>query len=295
MAYTDRLPEEKLTIVVVGATSGAGEALSAKLARAGHDVRGVARSLGVSLLDQKALNQAFAGADGAYVMIPFDLQAPDLHAYEREVAQRLAAAISASGARRVVLLSGLNAHLKMGTSWGAAAMEERLETLGLRELIFLRAGFFYENFIKGLAFVDQAKSGVFATPFRGDRPMPLISARDIGERAADLLTAAELPKSHVVELHGGSYLTLAEATEILGRSLGRDVVYQTLSESDARPAMIAGGLSESFVEAVIETAASFNRGDRWALVSSDPRNSTPTTLETWAETVLGGQLQTTSA
>jgi uncharacterized protein YbjT (DUF2867 family) len=295
LKHSDQLEAKERTVVVVGATSKVGSELSAKLVRAGHNVKGVARSLGVSLRDQDALNRTFAGADSAFVMIPFDLQASDLHAFEREVGERVAKAISVSGVGRVVLLSGLNAHLKMGTSWGAAAMEERLEMLGLSELVFLRAGFFNENLIKGMSFVEQAKSGIFATPFTGDRPMPLVAASDIGERAAEILTAQDWPKARVVELHGSGYHTLAEATAILGRVIGREVVYQAAPEIDARAAMINGGLPPSFADAVLETAASFNRGDRWALEAPGPGNMTPTTLEAWAKRALGNEPKAASA
>ena len=279
--------EDRRTIVLVGATSDVGAAASARLRQHGHAVRGVARSLGVSLSDQDALNRAFAGADAAYVMIPFDVQAPDLHRFEREVGDRLIEAISTSGVRRVVLLSGLNAHLKMGTSLGAAEMEDRLEALGLEELAHLRAGFFNENFVKGMGFVEQAACGVFATPFRGDLPMPLIAARDIGERVADLLTTQVWPQGRVIELHGGGRYTLAAATGILGRAIGRTVAYQTVPYHDARAGMIENGLSASFADALIETAKSFNDNERWALEEPGPRNTTPTTLERWAENAFG--------
>jgi hypothetical protein len=40
---------------------------------------------------------------------------------------------------------------------------------------------------KGLDFAGQAASGTFATPFRADRPLPMVSAEDVGRRAAELL------------------------------------------------------------------------------------------------------------
>ncbi len=285
MTRFDHRNAGKRTIVVVGATSEVGAAASTRLRQQGHDVRGVARSLGISLSDQEGLNRAFAGADAAYVMVPFDVQVADLHGFEREVGSRLADAISGSGVSRVVLLSGLNAHLKMGTSLGAAEMEDRLETLGLPELVHLRAGFFNENFVKGMGFLQQAETGVFATPFRGDLPMPLIAAGDIGVRAAEILAADEWPGDRVIELHGGGYYTLAEATAILGRAIGRDVAYQTVSYDDARAGMLQVGMSASFIEALIETATSFNKGERWTLETPNARNTTPTTLERWAETL----------
>ncbi len=271
------------TIVVVGATGDVGAEAATALARRGHRVRRVARSLGVPLEDASALAAAFAGADSAFVMIPFDVRAPDLHQFEDDVGARLAAAIAGSSVRRVVLLSGLNAHLKMGTSLGAAMMEDRLNALGLEELVHLRASFFMENLAKGMSFVQQAASGVFATPFRGDLPMPLIAASDVGQRVAILLDALDFPSDRVVELHGGSRYTLAEATAILGKEMGREVSYLAVPSADARAGMLQSGMSESFADALLETVASFNKGERWALEQPSQRNTTPTTFERWAE------------
>lgn len=270
------------TVVVIGATSAVGTEVAATLRRQGHIVKGVARSLGMSLEDAGLLSEVFSDADSAYVMIPFDVQASDLRRFERAVSSRLIDAIANANLRRVVLLSGLNAHLKMGTSLGAAEMEERIDALGLQEVVHLRAGFFMENFVKGMGFVEQSATGVFATPFRGDLPMPLIAAKDIGRCVARLLVTTDFPSDRVVELHGGSYHTLAEATAILGAAIGRTVRYQSIPLAEARSGMIANGMSASFADALIETAESFNRGEPWALESPNARNTTPTTLENWA-------------
>lgn len=275
--------EARRTTVVVGATSQVGAEISARLTEAGHAVRGVARGLGVGLDDQAALDAAFSSADSAYVMIPFDVTAPDLHRFEDDVGARLASAIAKAGLNRVVLLSGLNAHLKMGTSLGAALMEERLDALGLEELVHLRAAFFMENFVKGMGFVEQAASGVFATPFRGDLPMPLIAARDVGERAAALLAADDFLGQRIEELHGGGYYTLEQATALLGQAIGKDVAYHAAPFADARAGMIANGMSASFADALGETAASFNKAQRWALEEPSTANATPTSFEAWAE------------
>ncbi len=273
---------DRRTIVVVGATSDVGRVVAAKLSAAGHDVRGVARSLGVALNNQAALNRAMSAADSAYLMIPFDMSVPDLHEYERQIVGNLIAALKESRIRRVVLLSGLNAHLKMGTSLGAAEMEDRLDALGLPEVTRLRAGFFNENLMKGMAFPAQAATGTFATPFRGDLPMPMIAARDIGARAADLLGASTWTGRPVIELHGGGYYTFEDVTSILGAALRRDVTYRTVPLDEARAGMIVGGMSASFADALIETAASFNREERWALESPSPQNTTSTSFERWA-------------
>lgn len=44
-----------------------------------------------------------------------------------------------------------------------------------------------ENFFN-IGIVDQAKTGVFRTMFRGDIATPMVATKDVGEKAAELLT-----------------------------------------------------------------------------------------------------------
>ncbi|WP_161500028.1 hypothetical protein [Bradyrhizobium sp. AC87j1] len=75
--------------------------------------------------------------------------------------------------------------------------------------------------------------------------------------------------------------------EILGRALGRQVAYQAAPYSNVRAGMIENGISASFADALIETARSFNNGERWAMEAPGPRNTAPTSLERWAERAFG--------
>ena len=113
--------------------------------------------------------------------------------------------------------------------------------------------------------------------------MPLVAAKDIGRYVARLLVTTDFPSDRVVELHGGGHYTFIEATAILGAAMGRTVAYETVPLTQARTGMIGNGMSASFADALIETAESFNRGERWVLESSTPRNTAPTTLESWAD------------
>jgi uncharacterized protein YbjT (DUF2867 family) len=263
-----------------------GRAVTAYLTEAGFAVRPVSRSAGVSIDDSEALERAFAGSHGAFLLLPFDLQAEDLHRREDDMAARLARAVQRSRVHRVVLLSGLSAPLKMGSSLGAARLEDLLDGLGIPELVHLRAGFFMENLVQGLAFAAQAETGVFRTPFRGDRPMPMIAAADVGRLAAKLLTQPSATAG-VVELRGREH-TLVEATEILGVALGKvGTVYEQLPPDAARAGMVGAGLSPSFADAVLETAKSFNRGDRWGGAVAEAKDAASLTLAGWADHMLG--------
>jgi uncharacterized protein YbjT (DUF2867 family) len=270
------------TFAVIGATSDTGRVVQQLLEQAGHHVRPVARRCGVSLDDAAALARAFSGAWGAYLMMPFDLAAKDLHARERELCASFARALRGSGLRRVVVLSGLSADLKSGSSLGAALLEDAISALGIPEVVFLRAGWFMENFAKGLDFAAQAASGVFATPFRADRPLPMVSAADVGQRAAELLISDE-PGDRVQELLGARDYTMADATAVMSEAMGRaGVRYQQVPLQDARAGMVAAGMSESFADAVLETARSFNDNEPWGRQVRTPRSTTPTTLEQWS-------------
>jgi len=44
-----------------------------------------------------------------------------------------------------------------------------------------------ENFFN-LGIVDQARTGLFGTMFRGDIPTSMVAAKDVGARAVELLT-----------------------------------------------------------------------------------------------------------
>jgi uncharacterized protein YbjT (DUF2867 family) len=269
---------------VVGATGSAGAAVKKALEMRGHEVRLIARRAGVSLDDVHALERAFKGIDGAYLMIPFDLSAPDLHARETQIATTLAAAVRNARVRRVVLLSGLSAHLgkaTVGSAWGAAMMEERLGSLAIPELTCLRAGFFMENLLQGAAQIVE--TGTFGWAFAPDRPMPMIAAADVGERAAALLESGGFDGRAVHELLGSRDYTLAEAVQILGTALGRpDARYVQVPYAEAREGMIRAGMSASFADAVMITARSFNEGQVWAQEPRNSANTTPTTLEQFA-------------
>jgi hypothetical protein len=80
---------------------------------------------------------------------------------------------------------------------------------------------------------------------------------------------------------------MAEATRILGSAIGQpDLDYVQIPYSDARRNLLGTGLSATFIDAVIETARSFNEGIVWARENRSAQNTTTTTLEQFAEDVL---------
>jgi uncharacterized protein YbjT (DUF2867 family) len=275
------------TFVVVGATGAVGQVVTETLREGGYRVRAVSRKAGVAIDDSAGLASAFAGADGGFLMVPFDQSAPSIHERETDLAGRLALAVTNARLRRVVLLSGTSAHLKhrAGSGTGAAIMEALLDQLDIPELVHLRACFFMENHLN-FGLPDQAKNGMYATMFRPDLPTPMIAAADVGRAAAELLARQQLTPPRIRELLGPRDYTMTEATHILGAAIGKpELRYQQLSYNDGARAMLQTGLSRSFVDAVVTTARSFNEETVWATEQRSALNTTPTTLETFAHTV----------
>jgi len=151
-------------------------------------------------------------------------------------------------------------------------------------LTHLRAAFFMENFAKGMNFAAQADTGVYSSAFNGDRPIAMVAAEDIGVVAAEILSAATFQEPHVRELLGPRDYTLQEAIAILSAAYGNPAVkYKQGTYEETRAAMLSLGVSESFADAVVETAKSFNRGDTWWQEARSRQNTTPTTLEAFAK------------
>jgi uncharacterized protein YbjT (DUF2867 family) len=281
------------TFVVVGATGGVGRVVAGTLKSLGHEVRPIARSLGVPFENKEKLAEAFSGAHGAYLMIPFDFAAPDLHRREEEIGAALTEAVAASGVPRVVLLSGLSAHLSkqtVGSAKGAQMMEARLDAMDIAELVHLRAAFFMENLLQGIP--QMAQTGDFRWAFSGNKPMSMIAVNDIGVRAAEILVAPEVGP-RVQELHGAGDYTMEDAVRILGAAIGLSSArYIQVSYEEGRAGMIAAGISPSLADAVMETARGFNEGRVWAREARSPRNTTQTSLETFAAEIFAPAYRT---
>jgi uncharacterized protein YbjT (DUF2867 family) len=137
-----------------------------------------------------------------------------------------------------------------------------------------------ENLLQGVR--QLAQTGHFRWAFSGNKPMSMVAVKDIGARAAEILVAPEVGP-RVQELHGARDYTMTEAVNILGASIGLpNARYIQVSYEEARAGMIGAGISPSMADAVTETARGFNEGRVWAREARSPRNTTETTLETFA-------------
>jgi uncharacterized protein YbjT (DUF2867 family) len=275
----------KKTIAVTGATGHVGKALVMKLKEAGHDVRKVSRSSGVPDDDLIGLTNSFYGTDAVFLMIPPDFKALDLRKRSDELGSKLATAVKAAGVPRVVFLSSLNAHLRENTGpiLGLHDMEERLNALEFRELVHLRPAYFMENHLGGVESISH--QGHYGTALRPDIAIPMIATSDIAAKAAEILIEEPFGQPRVRELMGPRDYTMTEVTRILGSSIGRPgLKYVQQSYDEARKAMLDMGLTPGYAAAMIELSRHMNETLIQGTETRSPLNTTPTTLEHFAQT-----------
>ena len=285
-------------LAVLGATGNTGRATCEALLRSGQMVKVVGRNLeklaefalaGAELaiadsLDVGALTKAFEGASGIYAMIGVDPTVDDYDAHYDAIGEAITLAIEASGVSHVVALSGIGSHLppEMTKSMGAIEtgrrQEERLNTLTDVNIVHLRPGFFMQNFLRDVHSVRESKT--IRGPLIADKPIAMVSAKDIGERAAELLTSHNFAGQQANDLLGPRDIAPNEATKLLGKLIEIDELdYREISIDEFRSGMISGGVSASCAAAIAGIYEGYNSGH---LVPEHPRDSaslTPTTIE----------------
>jgi uncharacterized protein YbjT (DUF2867 family) len=283
---------------VIGATGKTGGVVAERLRAAGHEVRAFARSAdklaGLTKLGAKAvagdvlnprdLTAAFRGSDVVYAMVPPHYATPDPIAYYDQVSTALGAAIVESGVKRVVFLSSVGGEQPSGTGIvvGLHRAEERLKALPGLNLLLLRPGYFYENFLGSLGMIKAM--GVNGGAFRPEVPIAMIAAADVGDAGARAIIAGDFSGASVRELVGPRELTMVEATRILGQKIGKpDLQYQQFPDAGVVAGLQQAGFSAAVAESFVGLAHGLNEGRVAPLQPRTPANTGKTTFESFAD------------
>jgi uncharacterized protein YbjT (DUF2867 family) len=284
---------------ITGATGNTGRRIAEALLEAGRPVRVVGRSMErlkglaargaepfvASLDDVAAMTRALQGARAAYLMIPPSYGEPDFRGYQNRVGQALAEAVSAARVSHLVNLSSVGAHLaeRVGPINGLRDQEQRLNRLAGVHVLHLRPASFMENVLFNINLIKQA--GINGTPLRADLAIPMIATQDIAAVAARRLLALDFSGKTTQELLGPREISMAEATRIIGETIGKpELPYVQFPYEEAEKAMIGTGMSPDAARAFIEMYRAFNDG---RLRPTEPRsaaNTTPTSFEAFAKT-----------
>ena len=285
------------TFAVMGATGNIGGRISEQLLAGGHTVRALGRSLeklaglkakGAEVLtgdaaDSAFLSKAFSGADGVFALLPPNPVSPDFPAEADRVGEAIAGAIAKSGVRHVVALSSVGAERSSGTGpiVGLHRQEERLKRLTATNVLAMRPGYFFENFLHSLDLIRH--QGINGGGAAGTTSIPMIATQDIAAFAARALAARDWTGFKVQELLGARDLSFDEATRIIGQAIGKPALaYVQFPYADYSAALQQAGLSKSIADLYAEMDKAFDDGIVTSVEGRNAGNTTPTTFEHFA-------------
>lgn len=284
--------------VVIGASGNTGKVVAEKLLAGGESVRVTGRDAKrlvplvekgaegfvADVTDAAALAKAFAGAKAVYLLIPPNLAAPDVRAYQERVSDAAVAALAQAGVEHAVFLSSIGAEKDDGTGpvVGLHHFERKLAGVAKLNALFLRAGYFMENLLPQVGVIKAV--GSVAGPLRSDLKLPLIATRDIGAVAADALQKLNFQGTQTRELLGQREVTYTEAASLIGQAIGKpNLRYMQFPASQLQPILVRMGMSASMADLLLEMSAALNSGSMKALETRAPGNTTPTTIERFIE------------
>lgn len=236
-----------------------------------------------SLEDTAFVRRATAGADALFLLIPPTFTTDDWTEFQLGIGRAAADAVRANGIRRVVFLSSGGAHRDDMYAVSRLGKVERMLEQAAPNVVSLRAGFFFENFLSAVPTITD--HGTIYMTLAPDLSLAMVATRDIGDVAARWLLDAGWSGHHVRAVQGPADATPSDVARAFGRVLGREVRYVQVTEDDARQALRAMGAGEHVADEYPRMFTAFNRhaADR------EPRtaeSTTPTTVEEWAREVL---------
>jgi uncharacterized protein YbjT (DUF2867 family) len=283
-------------IVILGATGTVGSKISEILLNEGHQVTVLARhteklekfkSMGAKVLegdvnDVETLTNAFKNADSAFLILPDNVKAENVRAYQRQVTSNYLEAIEKSGIKFIVNMSSLGSHMHEGNGMmgGTGEQEVRLNQLKDVNVIHIRSAYFMENWLRIIGLVKG--KGIAGTAADGDTAIPMVATQDVAKVAAAHLVKLDYSGKSVHAVMGAKDYTYREFTTIIGKAIGKpELPYVQVPAEQAKNIFLGNGFSEDFVENLVGMAVAIKDG----IFNYQKRNAFTTTQTTAEEFV----------
>lgn len=234
--------------------------------------------------DINVVNEAFAGADAVFWLVPPDFHAESVEAAYVDFTQPACDALRSQGVKRVVGVSALGRGWSMNAGLVSAslAMDDLIASTGVSYRSLAMPSFMDNIHSQVEAIKNQ---GMFFSPISGDRKLPTCATRDIAAVAAKLLLDPSWSGQGSVPVLGPEDLSFNDMAQIMSEVLGKPVRFQQIP-GDAFKARLTGfGMSEAMAQGMLDMMMAKNEG----LDNAEPRtpqSTTPTSFRQWCEEVL---------
>ena len=267
--------------VVTGPTGNIGSELVAQLLERGEGVRAVVRSeagaarvpagaeaVTGDLADGSTLGDAFAGAEGVFLLSGYDDEG-------------IVAELERAGVARAVLLSSSAAptgRLENAVARYHIESERALEASAVAAT-FVRPNAFMSN---ALGWREQLRDGDVVRDAFGNIAIATNDPADVAAVVAVALTTAD-HEGEALRVTGPEAITLDERVAILGDVLGRDLRFDGFTNDEARADMSAR-MPEPYVDAFFEFFADGIVDETTVLPTVEEVTGRPAgTFRAWAE------------
>lgn len=257
----------------MGATGHIGHPLTEELLKKGHKVRVLGRDShklqefkdkGAEVFsgdstDSAFLAKMFKGCNAVFGLIPLGLDADDMEVLRDKTAEAIVQAVAKAKTTHVLNLSSIGANLPSGTGpiKELYHQEDRLNLVPNLNVLHFRPAYFMENLLWSIPGIKN--SGMIATSLKEDIPIPMVATQDIAFKIAEFFDALKFTGSSVFEFAGPQEITMAEATKVIGKAIGKpDLKYKHLSDEQAEKEMIDSGIKHHIAKLIVEMNRAVN-------------------------------------
>jgi uncharacterized protein YbjT (DUF2867 family) len=211
-------------------------------------------------------------------LTPPKLDAPSLRDWYYQTARIGARAVQVNRIQRVVNISsvGAGAGKNLGTITFAGTVESIFNQTG-SNVLHLRPGYFMENFLGQIQFIQQDNTVYFH--YASDHDIPWISTDDIGDEAARYLLDDRWAGQWTRNLMGPENLTLSEITAILSRVLNRSIDYVRVTIESIQQQLALCGATPDVQKELGDLFRALGDPDNIYATARTPEAITPTTFE----------------
>jgi len=238
------------------------------------------------LADSESLRAALHGVQAVFYLAPPNLAAESFIQWYRRLGATLIDALKHEPVPRIVFLSSAGVHLRdtLGPITALGALEGMLRD-AVRHVVFLRAGYFMENFLASLSTI--AHDGMLYNALSPTTPIPMVATRDIADVATRWLRSGDWTGHEVVGVHGPADRTMDDAARVFSEVLGRSVQYQQVSPEAVADGLVSMGATPGVAAdyaAMVGGLAHY--GPDYIAEPRTGATTTATSLETFAHEVL---------
>ncbi|MGA6205125.1 NAD(P)H-binding protein [Nocardia testacea] len=236
--------------------------------------------------DPDTVEQAFAGADAVFWLVPPDPAAPSLDVAYSGFTRAAARAFTTHGVGHVVGVSALGRGTPFADHAGlvtaSLAMDDLIAGTGVNYRALANPSFM-DNVLRQLRPIRD--EGVFTGTLAADLPAPLAATGDIAAAAAGLLLDRSWTGTGEVAVLGPQDLTPDDMAQTMSEVLGRPVRYHRITLDELATSTAGFGAGDAFVQGMVDMMRAKDEGlDNG--VPRTPRTTSPTTFRQWCTTVL---------